>query len=122
MPNTVQQTNWVNKSTIFRLPINTKRGAAINGMTIAEFMSTSTTAHEFIRKNTHTDTRNFDQRVKTFIKTIVTNPLAPLNVTDYSYRIEFQMRGKILLFIAMYIHTFKSILFRGAPCSWDPLY
>lgn len=65
-----------------------------NGMTIGEFLSTSTTAHEFIRKHTHTATRNFDHRVKTFIKTIVMNSFSPLNVREYSYRVEFQMRGK----------------------------
>ena len=65
----------------------------INGMTIGEYLSTSTSAHEFVRKHTHTATRNFDQRVKTFIKTIVMNSFSPLNVREYSYRVEFQMRG-----------------------------
>ena len=65
----------------------------INGMTIGEFLSSSTSAHEFVRKHTHTATRNFDQRVKTFIKTIVMNSFSPLNVREYSYRVEFQMRG-----------------------------
>ena len=70
----------------------------VNEMTIEEFLSTSTTAHEFIRKHTHTATRNFDHRVKTFIKTIVMNSFSPLNVTEYSYRVEFQMRGKRFVF------------------------
>ena len=65
----------------------------INGMTIGEYLSTSTSAHEFVRKHTHTATRNFDQRVKMFIKTIVMNSFSPLNVREYSYRVEFQMRG-----------------------------
>ena len=68
--------------------------ALINGVSIGEFLSTSTTAHEFIRKHTHTATRNFDQRVKSFIKTIVMSSFSPLNVRYYSYRVEFQMRGK----------------------------
>ena len=65
----------------------------INGVTIAEFLSTSTSVHEFVRRHTHTATRNFDHRVKTFIKTIIMNSFSPLNVKEYSYRVEFQMRG-----------------------------
>ena len=65
----------------------------INGLTIGEFLSTNTSAHEFIRKHTTTATRNFDQRVKSFIKTIVMNTFSPLCPREYSYRIEFQMRG-----------------------------
>ena len=65
----------------------------INGMSIGEYLSTSTSAHEFVRKHTHTATRNFDQRVKMFIKTIVMNSFSPMNVREYSYRVEFQMRG-----------------------------
>ena len=75
-------------------------------MTIPEFLSSSTTAHEFIRKHTTTATRNFDQRVKTFIKTIVTNSFAPLNVREYSYRVEFQMRGNKDRFKRVHIFYF----------------
>ena len=62
-------------------------------MTIEDFLSANTTKHEFIRKHTHTATRNFDKRVKTFIKTIVMNTFSPLKCQEYSYRVEFQMRG-----------------------------
>ena len=76
-------------------------------------MSTSTSAHEFVRKHTHTATRNFDQRVKMFIKTIVMNSFSPLNVREYSYRVEFQMRGnKIRIFILIYFSKIASL---GAP-------
>ena len=65
----------------------------INGMTIEDYLSANTTKHEFIRKHTHTATRNFNKRVKTFITTIVMNSFSPLKVQEYSYRVEFQMRG-----------------------------
>ena len=65
----------------------------INGMTIEEYLSANTTKHEFIRKHTHTATRNFNKRVKTFISTIVMNSFSPLHAREYSYRVEFQMRG-----------------------------
>ena len=63
-------------------------------MTIEEFLAANTTKHEFIRKHTHTATRNFDKRVKSFIKTIVMNSFSQLKTQEFSYRVEFQMRGK----------------------------
>ena len=75
----------------------------INGMSIEEFLAANTTKHEFIRKHTHTATRNFDKRVKTFIRTIVMNSFSPLKVKEYSYRVEFQMRGNT----RVYIYIFK---------------
>ena len=68
-------------------------------MTIQDYLSTNTTMHEFIRKHTHTATRNFNKRVKTFITTIVMNSFSPLNVKEYSYRVEFQMRGNKIILI-----------------------
>ena len=71
--------------------------AMINGLTIEEFLDTNSSAHEFIRRNTNTATRNFDHRVKSFIKNIVMNSCGPLCAKDYSYRVEFQMRGEFLV-------------------------
>ena len=40
-------------------------------MTVDDFLKLDTSKHEFIRKNILTATRNFNQRVKSFIKNIV---------------------------------------------------
>ena len=93
--------------------------ALINGMSIEEFLSTSTTAHEFIRRHTHQATRNFDQRVKTFIKTIVMNSFSPLHVRYFSYRVEFQMRGNKIVVLTFVLYINRS----GDPSlyPWDLL-
>ena len=69
----------------------------INGLSIEEFLNQNSSKHEFIRRNILTSTRNFQHRLKTFIKTIVMNKCSSMSVRYYSYRIEFQMRGKSLL-------------------------
>ena len=69
----------------------------INDLSIEEYLNQNSSRHEFIRRNILTSTRNFQHRLKTFIKTIVMNKCSPMSVRYYSYRIEFQMRGKNLL-------------------------
>ena len=69
----------------------------INDLSIEEYLKQNSSRHEFIRRNILTSTRNFQHRLKTFIKTIVMNKCSPMSVRYYSYRIEFQMRGKNLL-------------------------
>ena len=69
----------------------------INDLSIEDFLSQNSSKHEFIRRNILTSTRNFQHRLKTFIKNIVMNKCSPMSVRYYSYRIEFQMRGKSLL-------------------------
>ena len=49
--------------------------------------------HEEMRKNVLTLTRNFNQRVKMFVKNIVKGDNNPMNVKYYNYRVEFQSRG-----------------------------
>ena len=75
---------------IFR---NGQEEVLINDMTIEDFLSQNSSKHEHIRRNILTSTRNFQHRLKTFIKKIVMNSCGPMNVRYYSYRIEFQMRG-----------------------------
>ena len=65
----------------------------INGLLIKEFLEQNSSMHEFIRTNILTATRNFDFRVKTFLKTVVMNQYSNMPVKMYSFRVEFQGRG-----------------------------
>ena len=49
--------------------------------------------HTHIRKNVLTATRNFDNRVKAFLKHIVMTKDNPMNTNLFNYRVEFQARG-----------------------------
>ena len=49
--------------------------------------------HELVRQNVLTATRNYDHRVKKFIKEIITGSGSPMNVIKYSTKVEFQGRG-----------------------------
>ena len=49
--------------------------------------------HTMIRKNVLMATRNFDNRVKEFMKHIIMSKENPMNVKIFSYRVEFQARG-----------------------------
>ena len=69
----------------------------INDLSVEDFLSQNSSKHEFIRSNILTATRNFQHRLKTFIRTIVMNKCGPMNVRYYSLRIEFQLRGKCLI-------------------------
>ena len=69
----------------------------INGLSVEEYLSQNSSRHEHIKNNILTATRNFQHRVKSFIKNIVMNAFSPMIVRFYSYRVEFQMRGKYLL-------------------------
>ena len=50
--------------------------------------------HAHIRKNVLTATRNFDNRVKAFLKHIVMAKDNPMNTNLFNYRVEFQARGE----------------------------
>ena len=56
-----------------------------------EFLSKNVSKHEFIRKNVLTATRNFNYRVKMFIKHILMNKQNPMTVEYFNYRVEFQV-------------------------------
>ena len=49
--------------------------------------------YKLVSDNIVTTTRNFDQRLKAFIKNIVMGKDNPMNVLMYTYRVEFQRRG-----------------------------
>ena len=62
-------------------------------LSIAEFLDLNEGKHEFIRKNILNSTRNFDQRVKLFIKNIIMSKYNEMHASFYNYRVEFQLRG-----------------------------
>ena len=70
-----------------------KEKCFIDGQTLEEFLKSHQSKHEFIRKNILTATRNFDHRVKNFIKIIIMSKFNEMHVEFYNYRVEFQMRG-----------------------------
>ena len=72
---------------------NGKDICKIDGQPLNEFLSQHESKHEFIRQNILTATRNFDHRVKNFIKTIIMSKHNDMHVGFYNYRVEFQMRG-----------------------------
>ena len=49
--------------------------------------------HTQIRKHVLSATRNFDNHVKEFMKTIVMSKENPMNTKFFNYRVEFQARG-----------------------------
>ena len=49
--------------------------------------------HEILRRNVVTATRNYQHRVKAFIKEIMTHPSSPMLVLHYCAKLEFQGRG-----------------------------
>ncbi len=64
----------------------------INDIPIDTFLANED-RHTLLRDNVLTLTRNFDHRVKSFIRHIVRGPNNPMKVTYYTYRVEFQVRG-----------------------------
>ena len=74
---------------------NGREEIRINNQSVEEFLEKHTSKHQFIQSNLLTAARNYEYRVKAFIKMIVMNVCTSLKVKYYSYRIEFQMRGNI---------------------------
>ena len=65
--------------------------------TLEEFLKEDVveSRHELIRGNVVMATRYFHHRVKSFIRTIVMSKSNPMNVKNYTYKVEFQGRGKM---------------------------
>ena len=49
--------------------------------------------HELIRENVLTATRYYQQRVKHFISKVAMGKNNPMQVKNYTYKVEFQDRG-----------------------------
>ena len=66
-------------------------------LTLEEYMQDrrfgNDSRHTQIRKHVLTATRNFDNRVKEFMKHIVMSKENPMNTKLFNYRVEFQARG-----------------------------
>ena len=88
----------------------------INGMSVEDYLSKNCSKHEYIKNNILTATRNFQHRVKTFVKTIIMNKFNPMHVKYYNYRVEFQMRGQYDIKSNNYYNNF---FYRKSPCSWS---
>ena len=73
-----------------------KEEVRIDGLSIDEFLEQNTTKHKFIMSNLLSATRNYNHRVKAFIKTIVMNACSAMGVKYWSYRVEFQLRGTVV--------------------------
>ncbi len=63
-----------------------------NGIPLADYLAHEN-LHEMIRQNVLTVTRNFDYRIKAFMRNIVMGRNNAMRVQYYTYRIEFQARG-----------------------------
>ena len=70
----------------------------IDGETIEMFLQKNSSRYAFIRDHILTATRNYHFRVKSFICIIVMNKFSEMLCKFYSYRVEFQLRGKSTLF------------------------
>ena len=73
-----------------------QQGQEIKCLKLEDYLKSeycSVSKHEQIRRNVLSATRNFDHRVKAFVKHIMKGPDNPMNVEYYNYRVEFQDRG-----------------------------
>ena len=69
--------------------------------------------HTQIRKHVLTATRNFDNRVKEFMKYIVMSKENPMNTNLFNYRVEFQARGQDI-----FTGFFGLILIKSYQMAW----
>ena len=70
-----------------------KETCLIDGQDLDTFLRKNQSKHEFIRQNILTGTRNFNHRVKSFIKNIVMSKMTAMCVKFYNFGVEVQMRG-----------------------------
>lgn len=89
----------------------------IDGETIEKFLEKNSTKYSFIRDNILKATRNYHFRVRSFIRIIVMNNFSEMLCKFYSYRVEFQLRGKSTLSKVLRFDSFY--VFRLGPHSWS---
>ena len=89
----------------------------IDGETIEKFLEKNSSKYAFIRDNILTATRNYHFRVKSFIRIIVMNNFSEMLCKFYSYRVEFQLRGKLPSSKVLKINS--SYVCRFSPYSWS---
>ena len=97
----------------------------IDGDDLETFLKNNQSKHEFIRTNILTATRNFDHRVKQFIKTVIMSKFNPMCVEFYNYRVEFQMRGAAhihgVLWLDLDMFVSKNPEFSGLKEAFDEI-
>ena len=65
----------------------------VDGTPLDDFLNAYPSKHEFIRNNLLNATRNFQHRLRMFLKHIMLSKGSPLTLSHFNYRIEFQLRG-----------------------------
>ena len=85
----------------------------VNGIPLHDFLANENLGN-LMRENILTLTRNFDHRVKAFMRNIVHGRNSPFNVKYYTYRIEFQARGAAHVHGVLWLDMDKI-------CERDPL-
>ena len=73
--------------------INGNEEFYIDEKPLDEFLKAFPSKHEMIRNNLLNATLNFQHRLKMFLKHVVLSKGSALTLSDYNYRIEFQLRG-----------------------------
>ena len=75
--------------------IGVQRGINFEWISLDQFIEKEMeeSIHEILRRNVVTATRNYQHRVKAFIKEIMTDTSSPMLVKYYSAKLEFQGRG-----------------------------
>ena len=63
--------------------------------------------HELIRENVLKATRYFQQRVKHFISKVAMGKNNPMNVQNYTYKVEFQDRGAGYIHVTLWLQLDK---------------
>ena len=67
----------------------------IDGISVEEFLKANESKHEFIKSNLLNATLTFNHRVKMFVKHIIMSSGNPMTIQNYSYKVEFAMRGAV---------------------------
>ena len=73
--------------------IEGKEDFFIDDQPLDEFLKAYPNKHEFIKNNLLNATLNFQHRLRMFLKNVMLSKGAPLTLSHYNYRIEFQFRG-----------------------------
>ena len=65
----------------------------VNGKKLMDYLIQNQSKHSFIKKNLLNATLTFHNRVKMFVKHIIMSKSNPMCIKNYSYKVEFALRG-----------------------------
>ena len=87
--------------------VGVEKGNDINWIQLKQFIEEEMdeSIHEILRRNVVTATRNYQHRVKAFIKAIMLDSSNPMLVQYYSAKVEFQGRGAAHIHGTIWIST-----------------